>query len=418
MAEKIRIGLPESAFPFMPPPDKLVAYLGMPGGIAGIVNKLSDQPGQLRRIDPKTVRKAVREGVSPRSFEQIKGIIESVVTPEIYEYINSPDLAPWAETTLPQNGLSWLCLTEGFHIRAFQGQRRQTQTECFIKRRAEQEMELLQTCRKIRKNSPSPEIFHNRGCEYVIDFLKQHTEIDPTLITSALQAWPLLESKTIQPNNESIGLLLSLYTRLRIDFYYQLLCNVSLDLIQWFKEHDGIGEHGQWLIENSLFGDMVPKLEADKLILPFEKLMDAWRRNAAPDGSDLSWADIARCIPNPQGVEPGKQSLAPGQTRDDRVAAIEKNKKSRLREWRQGTRPKRDQLEQFIQNLVPNGNDASSAILRADISCVWGKFILDELAVFEKLGLENTYRETLAAFELYPCYWANYKAQAAQIIAA
>lgn len=418
MAEKIRIGLPESAFPFMPPSDKLMAYLRMPGGISGIVNKLSHHPEQPLRLDPKTVRKAVREGVSPKSFEQIKCILESVAPPEIYEYINSPYLKPWAETTLPQNGLSWLCLTEGFHIRAFQGQRRETQTERFIKRRAEHEMELLQTSRKIRQTSPSPEIFHERCCEYVIDFLKQHTQIDPTLIISALQAWPPLESKTIQPNKESIGLLFSLYARLRIDFYYELLCNVSLDLIQWFKEHDGIGEHEQWLIENSLFGDMVPKFEADKLILPFEKLMDAWRQNAAPDGSNLSWADIARCLPNPQGVELGKQSLAPGQTRDDRVAAIEKNKKSRLREWRQGTRPKHDQLEQFIQNLVPNGNDASSAILRADIACVWGEFILDELAVFEKFGLENTCRDTLAAFELYPSYWANYKAQAAKIIAA
>tara|TARA_R110001583_G_scaffold176848_2_gene331680 strand:- start:153 stop:494 length:342 start_codon:yes stop_codon:yes gene_type:complete len=112
------------------------------------------------------------------------------------------------------------------------------------------------------------------------------------------------------------------------------------------------------------------------------------------------------------------QSLAPGQTRDDRKAAISKNKQSRLREWRQGTRPQPDQLKQFIQNLLPDGSDVSSAIMRADIACIWGAFILDELALFEGYGLNRAFNETLPAFELYPAYWAKYQAQAARIVAA
>jgi len=113
MAEKIRIELPESTFPFMPPASNFMAYLGIPGGIASVVNKLSRRPEQPPLIDPKTVRKAVRDGVSPRSFAQIKGILDSVATPEIYEYIDSPYLLPWMETTLRQNGLSWLSIIRG-----------------------------------------------------------------------------------------------------------------------------------------------------------------------------------------------------------------------------------------------------------------------------------------------------------------
>ncbi|MCC4284828.1 hypothetical protein LL273_13945 [Marinobacter salarius] len=418
MAEKIRIGLPESAFPFMPPADKFMAYLGIPGGIAGVVNKLSRRPEQPSLIDPKTVRKAVREGVSPRSFAQIKGILDSVLTPEMYEYINSPDLLPWMETTLRQNGLSWLCIARGMRLRFSQTVRPETFTERFIRRRAEQEMELLQIGQQIQEMSPSSEAFDERWCEYLSGFLKQRTEVEPARIDYALQAWLALKSKADKPHKEKIGTLFGLYTRLRVDFYHQLLCNLSLDLIQWFKEKEGIAGQEQWLIENSLFGDMVPVFDGRRLTLPFEQLIDSWRRNAAPDGGDLSWTQVAQNLPDPHGVEMGAQSVAAKQTREDREAAIQKNKKSRLREWRQGTRPKLDQLEQFVRNLVPNDNDMSSAMMRADISCIWGAFILDELALFEEYGLSDLLHETLPALESFPAYWADYQSQAAQILAA
>lgn len=418
MAEKIRIGLPENPLPFMPSADKFLAYLGMPGGIAGVVSKLGSRPGQPPLIDPKTVRKAFREGVSPNSFTQIKGLLDSVVPSEIYDYITSPYLLPWMETTLRQNGLSWLAIARGARLNFSQAARPETFTELFIKRRAEQEMRLLQTGQEIQKSDPSSAVFDERWRQTLHDFFLQHTKVDPVLIDSGLQAWAALKSRADQPHKVQVGLLFGLYTRLRIDFYYQLLCNLSLDLIQWPKEGEGTSGHEHWLIENSFFGDMVPAFDGHSLALPFEQLMDTWRRNAAPDGGDLSWARLAQSLPNPQEIDLEKQSLAPGQTREDRNAAIGKNKQSRLREWRQGIRPKRDQLEQFVQNLVPNENDASSAIMRADIACIWGTFILDELTLFEDHRLIGALHETLPAFELYPSYWADYKTQAAQIFAA
>jgi hypothetical protein len=418
MAEKIRIELPESTFPFIPPASNFMAYLGMPGGMAGLVKKLSRRSGQPPLIDPKTVRKAVRDGVSPRSFAQIKASLDSVSTPEMYEYINSPYLLPWMETTLQQNGLSWLSIIRGAHLRVFQAPRPDTFTERFIKRRAEQEMELFQMGQEIKKNSPSPEALDERWCEYLVDFLKQHTEVEHALIDHGFQIWASLKSGAIQPHEEQSGLLYGLYTRLRIDFYYQLLCNLSLDLIQWSKERDGIAGHEQRVIENSFFGDMLPALDGHKMTLPFNRLLDTWRRNAAPGGGDWSWAHIARSLPDPQGIELNAQSLAEDQTREDREAAIRKNKKSRLREWRHGTRPKPEQLQQFMHNMISDESDASSAIMRADIACIWGAFLLDELAFFEKNGLTSALNETLPAFELYPSYWAKYKAQAAQIVAA
>lgn len=220
------------------------------------------------------------------------------------------------------------------------------------------------------------------------------------------------------PNKAQAGFLYGLYTRIRVDFYYQFLCNLSLDLTQWFKECGGAAGHEQRLIENSLFGDMLPALDGQKRTLPFGRLLDSWRQTAAPDGGILPWAKMAQGLPNPQGIDPEKQSLAPGQTREARKATISKNKQSRLREWRQGTRPKPDQLEHFLQNLTTDENAVSSAMMRADIACIWGAFILDELAFFEKNGLTSALNETLPAFELYPSYWAKYKVQAAQIVTA
>lgn len=390
----------------------------MPGGIADVINKLGNREGEPSIIDPKTVRKAVKTGVSQRSFDQIKSILDTVASPEVHDYITSPYLKPWMEAKVRQNGLAWLCMARGMHLRNSPPNRSETFSEQFIKQRAEQEMELLKTGQGIQKNSPSPEVFDEHWCQYLNAFLKQHTDVEPTLIDRGLQAWIAFKSGTGQPHKDQVGLLFRLYTRLRIDFYYQLLCNLSLDLIHWFKEGEGIARHEQWLIENSLFGDMVPAFDGHRLTLPFERLLDTWRRNAAPGGGDWSWAHIAQSLPDPHGVELGAQSLAKNQTREDREAAIRKNKKSRLREWRQGTRPKSDQFQQFMHNLISDESDASSAIMRADIACTWGAFILDELALFEEHGLMSALHETLPAFELYPAYWTKYQAQAAQIVAA
>ena len=322
------------------------------------------------------------------------------------------------ETTLRQNGLSWLAIAKGARLNFSQAARPETFTELFIKQRAEQEMRLLQTGQEIQKSDSSSAVFDERWRQTLHDFFLQHTKVDPLLVDRGLQAWAALKSRVDQPHKEQVGLLFGLYTRLRIDFYYQLLCNLSLDLIQWFKEIDGTGKHEQWLIENSLFGEMVPTSDGRNLTLPFGQLIDVWRKNAAPGGGALSLAKIAQRLPNPQGIDPEKQSLAPGQTRDDRKAAINKNKRSRLREWRQGTRPQPEQLEQFVKNLVPDGSDVSSLIMIANIACSWGAFILDELALFEDYNLTDARQETLPAFGLYPAYWVEYKVQAAQIVAA
>ena len=57
-----------------------------------------------------------------------------------------------------------------------------------------------------------------------------------------------------------------------------------LDLIRFFREKDAIARREKWLIENRLFGDMVPALNGNSLVLPFERVLDTWRRGAAADG--------------------------------------------------------------------------------------------------------------------------------------
>jgi hypothetical protein len=354
---------------------------------------------------------------SQRSFDQIKSILDTVASPEMYDYVTSPYLKPWMETKMRQNGLAWLSMARGMHLKNYPPGRPDTFTERFIKRRAEQEIALLQSGKKIQMDSPSA-FFDEYWAQALHDFLLKNTKVEPAFIDRGIQAWAVLDPKKDQPNQEHVGFLLGLYTRLRIDFYYQLLCNLSLDLIQGFKEGEGVSGHEQWLIENSFFGDMVPVFDGYTLTLPFERLLDTWRRNVAPGGKDISWAKIAQSLPNPQGRDLKSQSLAPKQTRDDRNAAIRKNKQSRLREWRKGTRPKPEQLEEFFRNLTVDESSASSAIMRADIACNWGAFILDERKSFESYGLLDALNETLPAFELYPSYWADYKTQAAQIVAA
>lgn len=415
MAEKFRIGLPETAFPFIPSADKFLEYLGRPGGLAGMVNELGARLNQPLP-DPKTVRKAVKEGVTPRSGEKIKDILASVLTPEMHDYITSSYLTPWMESSLNNNGLAWLCMSKGEHLRIFQTDYPETFTEQFVKRRAEQEMDLFQAGLDIQKSDAT--VFEEQWREVLKVFLRNNTRVDSSCIETGLQAASTLKSSAGQSRREQAGLLLGLYTRLRIDFYYHLLCNVSLDLIRWFDEQNTLNNHDrQWLVEHSFFGDMVPAFDGSALTLPFERLLDTWRRSATKDRRGLPWAKIAECLPNPYGLDADK-SRASYQTVEAREEDIRKNKKSRLREWRNGTRPDPEQLKQFIRNLVPEDNDVSLATMQADVAVIWGAFVLDEWTVFEKCGLHGALRDILPAFERFPVYWADYQAQAARILAA
>ena len=419
MAEKFRIGFPETALPFIPPADKFLEYTSRPGGLAGLINTLGSQIGQPLP-DSKTVRKAVKEGVSPRSFDQIKSVLESFCTPAMHDYITGSYLAPWMETRLHQNGLAWLCMVRGQHLMTFQADQPETFTEQFIKRRAEQELELLQAGLDIQNRAEATNA-EEHWRETLNDFLVLHSGVESHHVERGLDAWVRLKARRNQPrkeDKEDVGLLFELYSRLRTDFYYQLLCNLSLDFIRWFKTQGSLSEHdGQWLIRNSFVGDMVPVFKGDILILPFESLLDTWRKSAGPNGSDLSWARVSQCLPDPYGLDENT-SRAPTQTVEERIERIRKNKESRLREWRTGTRPEREQLGQFVRNLIPIEEDVPLAMVRLDIACIWGSFIIDERATFEKYGLMGAFQETLPAFERFPDYWADYQAQAAQIVAA
>src|SRR5690554_7290073 len=97
---------------------------------------------------------------------------------------------------------------------------------------------------------------------------------------------------------------------------------------------------------------MVPTFDGEAMNLPFERLLDAWRGRITKDGSKLPWVEVADRLPNPYGLD-AHQSRAPHQTVEERKEDIRRNKKSRLREWRNGTRPTAEQLQQFIRNLIP-----------------------------------------------------------------
>jgi len=417
MAERFRIGLPETAFPFIPPADKFLEYLGRPGGMAAIINELGvrlDKP----LPDPKTVRKAVKQGVTARSGEKIKEILESIATPEMYEYLTSSYLAPWMETSFSNNGLAWLCMIKGEHLRLFEADHPETFTEKFLKRRAEQEMVLFETAREIQKQGDTESAIEELWWETLKPFLRENTLVGSSHIDIALQAAADFKSSTGQSRREKAGLLLGLYARIRIDFYYHLLCNASLDIIQWCKENGTLDSYDrQWLVENSFVGDMVPTFDGEAMTLPFERLLDAWRGRITKDGSKLPWVEVADRLPNPYGLGVD-QSRSPRQTVEDRKENIRRNKKSRLREWRNGTRPSAEQLQQFIRNLIPEDKSVLMAHTRAELAAIWGAFILDEWRAFEKCGLNDALRQTLPAFERFPVYWAGYKSQAASIFAA
>lgn len=416
MAERFRIDLPETAFPFIPPADKFLDHLGRPGGLAGLINTLGSHTGQPLP-DPKTVRKAIKEGVSPGKFEQIKNVLESACTPAMHDYITGPYLAPWMETKLHQNGLAWLCMVRGQHLMTYQADQPETFTEQFVKRRAEQELELLQVGLDIQSRAEGKDA-KEHWWKILHDFLVVHSGVEPRHVKRGLDAWVGLNSRKNQPRREDVGLLFGLYSRLRTDFYYQLLCNLSLDLIQWFKTKGSLSEHdSHWLVQNSFFGDMVPAFDGDRLILPFESLLDSWRHGAGPNGSDLSWAKVSQYLPDPYGLDEDT-SRAPNQTVEERVERIRRNKESRLREWRYGTRPEPEQLSQFVRNLTQKEDDVPLAMMRLDIACIWGSFMLDELATFKRYGLMGALHETLPVFERFPTYWADYQAQAAQFVAA
>ncbi|REC94978.1 hypothetical protein C8D72_1810 [Kushneria indalinina DSM 14324] len=65
--EKIKFDVPDSPFPFMPPIAELLDWLGGPTGL--------HQDLGLNKPDLKTLRKACKEGVTPRIAEMIEANI-------------------------------------------------------------------------------------------------------------------------------------------------------------------------------------------------------------------------------------------------------------------------------------------------------------------------------------------------------
>lgn len=411
MAKRIRMWLPEATIPFLPPPGEFLRIMGLSGGLGGIVRHQAAKNG-LSVPDAKTLRNSEKSGVSLRTARQVKEVLLEGVSEDLQKTLEgNVEVEPWLEVGLRCNGLAWSAMIPGFRDSVGLSDHRVTHTENLVRERARQELEFLRGCREIIDGCTGSAA-NEKIAELATNFLSTNTKISREKIYSAFTS---AEDDLKSSKSDSSFHVYSLWTHLKVDFYYRLLCTLSLDLMERFVGTQDISEHRHWLIRDGCFGNLSPGVEADGLIMPFEMLLRSWREHDTKNGEPPTWADIARCLPDPYNLSP-EESLAKGQTVSERGADIRKNKKSRLREWRKGVRPQTEQLEAFVRCLVSEDGDDSFAQLKARLAVAWGDFINSERSAYKKVGFEEQFANVLPAFASYEVYWSDYRAHAEKIL--
>lgn len=408
MKNRVLIAYPTSELPFLPPLDEFLRLSGIAAGMPGLIRDLSSQLGKQPPSE-KTLKSAFTRTVTRSTALRIQDIVTAKLPDPAKLDKLDEQLQPWKDLKLRSNGASWLPAITSLRDFCLEDRFPDARAEKFIHDRIEAEYEFLADIKHIALNPSDEQTDKSLKENAMRRLLFQHTFVDKELIEKACK---VRMSDPERPRIEN-----QFWQDVRIEFYYRLLSELSLDLLERFKEM-GMGSEGQEeMISKGVMGVLAPKRRPDgRIHYPFAQLLERWKAVFSDSGGrPLTWRQLSRAIPHPNDKE--MANLDPGsmEYRDLQEVAMQ-TRKTRLREWRGGVLPKDEQLVDFIENLLPEGKDGHYAWFVAHVSLSWGRLIDQEVARHEKGGLIYPINEGLLF--RYHDIWEHYREQAARILAA
>ncbi|MCH4564694.1 hypothetical protein MKP05_16455 [Halomonas sp. EGI 63088] len=230
--EKVRIDIPDSPFPFIPPVSELMSWLGAPKGLHTPLYWMQEEQG-LGKPDLKTLRKACQDGVTPRIAEMIKANIHEAARAKGFTDLLE-EVVPTEPVVNGTNGAKWLQEAKSFlaGINTHQPMKLDLPlTFAFLEQRSAAESQLVLA-------------FHNAGnidapTEKKLSLIRTafcETCRHHTLLTSQeTQAYGSAIADTNRPGHprtlELVADALKCTFSLRVDFYHQLLACFMADML-------------------------------------------------------------------------------------------------------------------------------------------------------------------------------------------
>ena len=399
MAKKVVIDLPLVETPVLPPLKDVMTWFGLPATPAEAVREMARREGVAPPADSKTLRKLTSsDGISTRKASEIESFIARV-SPEIEALSESVSDCKYYKLS---NGWQWdMCM------RSFAEERLLAPGHAagFVRERIKSEQRLIKRAREAITNGGSNEDI----ARVISDSLDYKCSVPRTVVERGVEGWVVLLADSDSPSQAA---LLRWLHYGRIDFYYRLLCEFSLDLLVAMKEAPNFSEVKERMVLEGAFSRMAPQEGGASDWRPFEALMDSWRLQLG-DGKPLSWRRLASYMPTPKRRL--AETMEPEREKDQAAADFETQWR-RLHEWRNGTVPQDDQLRAFVKNILPEGYDVRLSLLMAKISLAWSAFIRQEAELANSHGAlkPKEHNSLLASF---PDYWNEYRDQAAELAA-
>lgn len=398
MSKKVVIKIPDVQTLVLPPPNEVCRWFGLPSTLADALKQLARRAGVAPPADPKTLRKMTTVGISDRKVSEIKefvlqlepgleALIDEVLESDYYFFSNG-----WTWETCLRSFATEQLLAPGHAVG-------------FIRERITSEQRLIKRVRQALKSGASrQELAH-----VILDSLDYSCLVPKDIMERGAEGWALLLRE--EDSQAQVDLLRWLHYA-KIDFYYRLLCEFSLDFLVFMKKMPIFSEVKEVLVSEGLFSRMAPAGQSADAWWPFERVMDRWRLQLGGE-APLSWRTLASHMPTPKRRRAEMPKLT---TEEDLAQADFETQLRRLHEWRNGTVPQDDQLHTFVSNLVPDGNSIGIAFLSAKIAIAWGALIRQEIELVTAHGAMEL-QEKIALLASFPDYWDVYRDQAAELAA-
>lgn len=367
---------------------------------------------ELGMVPPsdKTLKTAMFKPVTQATADRVKDIVITKLADSVNIMRQTERFAAWESLNMASNGASWFPAMLSFRDHTLKDQFPNSRAEKFIHQRVTAELELLTKIRELSSTSKNLSNEHQRfGTKLVLQLLAKHTFVDKHLINMA---------NTIKPSSPNALKIQNRFLQeVRIDFYYNLLSNLSLDALPIFAQAvSGSPASLHEYADHGIFGLIAPQIGDDgKVTYPFARLLERWKYifSDTPD-KPLSWREIARAIPHPSDEKLEKLDPRSQEYRDVCDVAME-TKKKRLQEWRSGVSPQTDQLIGFVKNLVPEGLNGTPAWFIGDIAISWGRLIDGEMKASKPEDAAFPIEKGLLF--RFEDVWEHYKGQAASMMA-
>ncbi|KAE8543764.1 hypothetical protein F6453_3901 [Marinobacter nauticus] len=415
MANGIRVMLPPLDVFFLPHvSDFLRIVLGDSGSFPRLVESMANAAG-IKAPHRSTLKKAEQEPITLSVATKIQNVWQASI-PD-HQLLKSIEAVaqPWNALRLKNNGSSWKASMLGAERSKIGSTLKGSRVASFIEKRIAQEKLFLDWVKRETSRQPDeqaqPTVWVRQGQE----FLRDNTFLDSELTSLIAEIDHSAKDPTSMEWQRGVSVLRLVNHQLRIDFYYTLLCELSLDVADYLAVNGVYEAHREQMVAWGFAGDIAPgsrSLEPKK-DRPLVWLLEVWRNRLSElAGEKVTVRKMASYLPLPDDCTEDEFLSYSSETPGD-------HKYRRFKKWRNGEIPDQSDLETFIARLCAgHDSDHYLAWMKAQAALAWGRLINEEEDTLASIFIKHPEFQCFNAIGSYSKYWNRYQKQAADIAAA